>query len=447
MNRLYKVAFGALLPCLFAAGCSDFLAGPKLGDDDPNRPTVANREQLLMAVQASQFIQQTGSLARIAAMWTQQMAGTDRQYQTLGTYEHTEDDFTSQFSRVYSGGGLVDMRRIIAEAEADGDRRFAGVAKVWEAFSIGTAASLWGDIPYSEAVSEVETPGLDSQADIYAAVQALLDEAIADLQSGQGSGPGAADLVYGGDAEKWVEAAHTLKARFYLHWAEVDPSNYARALAAAQNGISTSDHDFRTYQSAAAGEQNVWYQFMFRDRDSYIRVGKFLVDLMVDRADPRLSEYFAPNGDGEYVGAEPGEGVKGVHSLLSATRGAPGFRQPLITWAENELIIAEASYQGGDQDNARNRLNAVRAAVGLPEISPSDDALLEEIMTEKYISLFQNIEVWNDYKRTCIPAITPADAGGVPGRLFYGTGERNANPNVPAPSAQPDRNANDPNAC
>ena len=26
-------------------------------------------------------------------------------------------------------------------------------------------------------------------------------------------------------------------------------------------------------------------------------------------------------------------------------------------------------------------------------------------MTEKYIALFQNIEVWNDYKRTCLPAL------------------------------------------
>ena len=43
-------------------------------------------------------------------------------------------------------------------------------------------------------------------------------------------------------------------------------------------------------------------------------------------------------------------------------------------------------------------------------------------MTEKYIVLFQNIETWNDYKRTCIPSLTPVNnsqGGVIPGRLLY----------------------------
>jgi hypothetical protein len=74
---------------------------------------------------------------------------------------------------------------------------------------------------------------------------------------------------------------------------------------------------------------------------------------------------------------------------------------------------------------------------------------LADIMTEKYIALFQNIEVWNDWKRTCLPALTPAQGtvGGIPARLLYAQSERNTNPNVPLPSDQPARNWNDPNAC
>lgn len=447
MQGRYTAVLGAALLALAAAGCGDFLAGPKLGDRDPNQPTLADRQQLLLGVQASQFIQQTGDLARVAAMWTQQMAGTDRQYIELGTYTITEDAFSPQFSRVYIGGGLVDMRRIIAASEDAGDRVFAGVVKVWEAFTIGTAAGIWGDIPYSEAVGDAVQPKLDEQADVYAAVQALLDEAITDLESGEGGGPGAADLIYGGDASRWIEAAYTLKARFHLHMAEADDAHYALALTAAANGISSPANDFRTYQSATPGEQNVWYQFMFRDRDSYIRAGAFLVDLLVARGDPRLDDYFAPNLDGDFVGADPGQTFNATHSLLSATRGAPEFRQPLITWAENQLIIAEAAFQTGDEPTALDRLNAVRGEAGLPDVALAGVALFEEIMTEKYISLFQNIEVWNDYKRTCLPAITPVDGGPVPGRLLYGTAERNANPNIPAPGAQPARNDNDPDPC
>jgi len=71
-------------------------------------------------------------------------------------------------------------------------------------------------------------------------------------------------------------------------------------------------------------------------------------------------------------------------------------------------------------------------------------------MTEKYIVLFQNIETWNDYKRTCIPNLTPVNnsqGGVIPGRLLYPLQERQTNPNIPAPSQQPARNWNDPNAC
>jgi hypothetical protein len=67
---------------------------------------------------------------------------------------------------------------------------------------------------------------------------------------------------------------------------------------------------------------------------------------------------------------------------------------------------------------------------------------------EEWISLFQNIEAWNAYKRNCAPKLTPAGtATDVPGRLVYGLAERNANPNIPSPSQQPARNKNDPKAC
>lgn len=91
-------------------------------------------------------------------------------------------------------------------------------------------------------------------------------------------------------------------------------------------------------------------------------------------------------------------------------------------------------------------MNAVRADAGLPGLG---SVTLADIMTEKYIALFQNTEVWNDWKRTCLPALTPAQGatGGIPARLLYAQSERNTNPNIPLPSDQPLRNWNDPNGC
>jgi hypothetical protein len=82
-------------------------------------------------------------------------------------------------------------------------------------------------------------------------------------------------------------------------------------------------------------------------------------------------------------------------------------------------------------------------------------ATLENIMEEKYVTLYLNIESWNDYKRTCLPALASAVASlgnttpradPIPGRLPYGITEANANPNTPLVSPT-GRNANDPNPC
>jgi hypothetical protein len=65
-------------------------------------------------------------------------------------------------------------------------------------------------------------------------------------------------------------------------------------------------------------------------------------------------------------------------------------------------------------------------------------------MEDKYVALFQNTEVWNDYHRTCYPNLNAGSWHLHSGRLLYGTDERRANPNIPSPSQQPKRNQLDP---
>jgi hypothetical protein len=248
---------------------------------------------------------------------------------------------------------------------------------------------------------------------------------------------------------KWRAAAYTLKARLHLHWGEANgASAYSAALAAAQNGIHSNDGNWTTVHSSASTENNPWYQFM-RDRSGYISSGDFLVPLMVNDNDPRLPMYYSQTDDGEYVSRA---------SELSPTGyGAPDFNFPILSCAENYFIIAEAQFNLGDQTAA---LAAAKSALACQEdlwgvdLTAQKDALdgltgaalLEGIMNQKYIALFLNMESYNDYKRTCLPAITERP-GGMPARLFYGQQERQSNPNIPAPAQQPLRNANDPNPC
>jgi hypothetical protein len=281
--------------------------------------------------------------------------------------------------------------------------------------------------------------------DVHNALIALMDQSIGNIGAG-GNGPGAADLIYGGDKAKWLAAAHTLKARLLMHLAELDPSNYAKALTETNSGISSASGDFATYQSTTVGENNHWYQFRL-GRGTDISAGKFLVDLMKSRNDPRLTQYFGagPSANGEIIGAAPGEEYDGTEAWLSDVRGGADFHQPILTFAENQMIRAEAQYKTGNATAALGTLNAYRATIGMPaKTGLTGGALLSAIMEEKYVALFQNTEVWNDYRRTCYPNLVPADGSFIPARLVYGTDERRANPNIPSPSQQPKRNQDDP---
>ena len=441
--RIRLVTCGAALLVVTTA-CSDFLSSPD-ATTNPNQPTVANADQLLVATETALNQQYTSDLARTVCVWMQQCAGTDRQYKDLGAYNYGEDAYNGPFSQIYTGGGLLDIRKIEAVADSAGDDVYSGIGRVLEALTVGVAADVWGDIPYSEAVGDPLSPALDPQEQVYAAVQAKLDTAIT-LLAGTGTGPGGADLFYAGNKTKWLRLAHTLKARFYLHVAEREGNSaYQSALAQAQLGLQKGD-DLLSYQSDDPNEQNSWYQFTVIQRSGYMSPGAFLVNLLQSRNDPRLAEYFDPNAAGQYVGAAPGQQGSATISTFDEARVASDFRQPIVTYAENQLIIAESAFRLGQTGAALTALNAARADAGVPALG---SATLNDIMTEKYIALFQNMEVWNDWKRTCLPALTPAQGavGGIPGRILYAQSERNTNTNIPLPSAQPARNWNDPNAC
>jgi hypothetical protein len=426
---------------MFAAGCGDsYFQGPRL-NQNPNQPSKASADQQFVGFQAFAFYTLTGDLNRLISLWMQQMAGTGRQWAGYDQYVVTENDFT--FGSFYTQGGLVDIRGV--QTKVEDDKLYLGIAQTWEALIMDLASDTWGDIPYSEAVNDVLHPKLDKQADVHTALLALLDQAISNIDAG-GTGPGGADLVYDGNKTKWVQAAHTLKARIYMHLGELDATSFAKALTETSSGIASADNNFTTYQSTTTGEANHWYQFRIQ-RGTDISAGKFLVDLMKARNDPRLATYFSPGADagGQIVGAPPGDEFDGRQAWLSQVRGAPEFRQPVLTFAENQLIRAEAQYRTNAQPAALATLNGYRAGVGLPAKSGLSGApLLAAIMEEKYVALFQNTEVWNDYRRTCYPNLTPAAGTSIPARLVYGTDERRANPNIPSPSQQPKRNQLDP---
>lgn len=539
MRHSIKVALVSLGLLAGTTACNDFLTGNKLSQN-PNLPTDASIQQLFVGVQAGQFAFQEGTVAMMMCEWVQACNGTNSRFvQQAAQYVFGEASNIGanggDWTLVYGAGGLVDIRNVEAKAAASGDSVWLGIAKVWEALTIGTASDMWGDIPYSEAGVNPQ-PKLDNRFVILGALQTRLDEAIAELQSGTGAGPGDADLVLGGDAAKWIKVAYTLKARFYMNTADsLGAPAYTNAITAALQGISGPTGDLKSFHSLATSERNMWAQFQSSSGfGPDLQAGKALVDFMKARSDPRLSAYFcsdvtaswaastayiAPTATatgslivdangmlqeattaGTSGGSEPSwnatvGGTTSDGSVTWTNRGLPyagddyttperlpiskyncgrparfadDARIPYVSYAENELILAEAYQKTGNDPSALTHLNNARAFanIAFPHSAPLLDlpvlsgitgvALLDSVMTEKWVAMFQNIATMNDYRRTCIPNITPylANTQGfknVPGRLWYPLNERNVNSNVPDPSVQITthgfRNAGDVHGC
>src|SRR5437867_54171 len=322
MRRNMTVALASLGLLLGTVGCSSFLTGDKLSQN-PNLPTAASTTQLFVGVQAGQFAFQEGTVAMMMCEWVQACsAGNSRFVQQAAQYVFGETSNIGanggDWISVYDAGGLIDMRRVEAGTQAAGDSVWLGITKIWEALTIGTASSMWGDIPYSEAVGTSNSPALDNRFVILGNLQTLLDQAIAEL-AGPGAGPGGADLVFGGDKAKWTAAAWTLKARYFMQTAESlssvgSTAAYTNAINAALNGINdpTGASDFSSFHTSATSERNMWAQFQTSSGfGTDLEAGLSLASYMNARLDPRRALYFCPTATAKWqAGHKYGKGAK-----------------------------------------------------------------------------------------------------------------------------------------
>ncbi|HKR08644.1 MAG TPA: SusD/RagB family nutrient-binding outer membrane lipoprotein [Gemmatimonadaceae bacterium] len=433
---MIKLRYLALVAVgLTAASCKgDYLTGGDLSND-PNRPKTATANQLFAASEGAIWALLGSDPARVTGMWARQFAGGQNQYQSIYNYLYDEGIQSGFNIGLYASGGLVDIVRAEQLARDAANFNLLGITQVQEAITMGTGADLFGNLVYSHALSDEANPPLDDQMAVYDSVETLLTAAIGNLENtdATNSPPFASDLVYGGDVSAWAALAHTLKARFYLHTAEVRGlSAYTAALAEAQQGISSDGGNFFGAFTSNTNETNFYFQFqLLVGRAGYLIPDPLFVSLLSSRNDPRRQDYFNAAG-----------------SNLSGTRLAPNYPQVYVSYDENTLIWAEAAYRTGDQVTALAKLNEERANNGLAPEAVAGQALLNEILTEKYIADFQlGHEAWNDYKRTCTPNFPPTQAGQkMPGRMYYDPNERFTNTNIP-PAGQGingSRNPNDP---
>ncbi|WP_291206653.1 SusD/RagB family nutrient-binding outer membrane lipoprotein [Dyadobacter sp.] len=440
---------------------------------DLNNPTDASASLILTGAQLGNVSVQEGHLARVAAMWSGYFTGTDRQYKDIYSYNVTGASFNDVWQFVYQG--VVEQTKlVITKSQTTNNRLVQGIAKVTRANALGTAAACWGDVPFSEAadITKFPNPAFEPQIEVYKKLQSLLDEAIADLESGIGTSPGAADIFFQGDAGKWTEAAYTLKSRFYMETRE-----YKLAYAAAGKGIAASGRSLVvTHGSTLNVNENLMYAFIARNRVGDINAALALAPKLLNPASPnyhgnaktdetaRYNHHFITvNASGTQIPVSPNT------NSTTTSRGLFGQSAPypLITFSENLLTLAEAGLRSEGVEIGLEKLNAFRAYLnGGGDLDPTyktypyryepytagdiapggmlnkdgvqaEQALLREILMERYLTFNGQILGFNDLRRTrkeTVAVQLPPNAGtALPERMIYSEAEVNSNTSAPRP--------------
>src|SRR5690606_3146576 len=426
-------------------------------NENPNAPTQVPPELLIKGMELANTHIQSGHWMRTSQLWNGQLIGVTNVYQGLYQFNISPEDTNGAWSLLYHD--IISQNVVIQENSED--NLIKGIANVIEANAVGAMASLFGDIPYSEA--GLPDPVFDSQMDVFSSVQNLLDTAISQLQGEPSSRETSEDILLNGNPTAWIEVAYSLKARYYLIM-----NNYSEAYENALSGISSPDHSlmfaagFGGY-GTTGDNSNLYNNLLNTSRSGDITSeGSFIQDLLdVTNAtsrnnaktdETRRKSYLTVTDD-----TKDDSNITAADALL-----------PLITYEENLLILAETALRIVSFDEGLEYLNTLRsylasgeaftgdpglpvlyetynaadfAAGGMenPEGISNNEALLREIIEEKYVTTFGNLTPFDDFRRirstdSVIAMDIPVNSSSeYPERFPIAQDEINGNLNTPTP--------------
>lgn len=412
----------------------------------------------------------------------------DKYFFSQGTYPY--DFFTNAYPL-----SVNEISTVIRTVKTDATQsNLYAIARIWKAYTFHRITDLYGDIPYSQAgegyASSNFTPKYDTQQSIYLDLLNELDQAASSLDASKTS-YASADLVYGGDVNKWKKFAYSLMFRLSMRMTKVDPSTAKTwAQKAIAGGIILNDADLAKVAFVAGGQDINKNPVSLALRSNNYAVangndntegGKFastFISYLKTNNDPRLSSLAVvwvnkvqdttstiqkgmqngllqkPSDFGTY--SEPN-----INTVLKLD--APMI---ILSNAEMNLLMAEAIIRGWASGDAsaffNNGITASMKSMALygdasainsakingylskHAFTTGFDAQLEQIHTQMWVSLFPDeVEAYSNWRRTGYPKLTPVNITGnltngtIPRRLLYPLAEENLNgPNFKAAVAR-----------
>ena len=415
-------------------------------NENPNVPNDVPLSTLLPPTEKNLADVHGGELFRISNIFSQHMEGVNNKELNYELYNPNELDVGAGWGDLYVGS-IVNLKIIEDRALEEGSPHYSGIAKIMQAQSFGLLTDTWGDVPYFDAGlgSPEPNPSYDAQEVIYAEIQNLLDEGIADLNSESILTPGSDDIMYNGNIQGWIKAAYVLKARYAMHTTKRNTSAASEVLTHLSQGFTSPNEDWEYPYLGTGTDINPLDSYFNLTPDA--EADPQFVELMENLDDPRIDFSFevipftgGRRRPGNYF-AGPASPVKLAGYLeqlfllaearlrTEDTQGAEMALQEAIELSMDELSEGEITQEEADAYIANHGI-----------LSGTFESDLETIITQKYIALFTTPEPWTDYRRTGYPNLVPNEGGAsafnpngeIPRRLIYPQSERLRNQNFPS---------------
>lgn len=422
-----------------------------------------------------------GDLAILGGLWSEYYTESvvASQYRSLVQYNVQSPDFNASYTMLMTSG-LKNYQYVIDKSKEAKDWNYYLMATVMKAYTAEVLVDLYDQIPYTEALKGqvVLEPKFDEGQTIYMSLLADLDTALAkDLEASTNTDPGNSDLVFGGDMEKWVAFANTLKLKMYLRMSNKNASEAKKGIEA----LYSSNASFLTTDASLTGfadqdsKRNPMYEQNIQQLNTpdNLRASTTFVSWLKANNDPRIVNFF---GKANITSVNQGDDDNTSPGASTAAVFVQNYDDPVvfISAAESYFLQAEANlkYDVGQPASISYDQGVTEAfkSLGLEEsaasfIAPNgkyayptagtEEDKLDAIITQKWASCAygcHGIEAFFEKNRTGYPKTSPVystslsyipgqivvskssilAAGQLPKRLMFPYVEIQSNSNAPA---------------
>lgn len=420
--------------------------------ENPNNPTIADPSLLLPAIQRTAFsnISADAALASRYLVYTQ--GASNAQYYG---WQRSSMNY----------GNISQVIKMEQEAARTNKPNYRYLGKFFKSYYVVNMTQTFGDIPYSQMMQSILNgnfsdsaairPMYDKQEDIYTGV--LNDLKIASDSLDPAGVAIGGDLIYNGNIEKWKRLinSYTLRVLMSLSKKEnlgslnikqrfneivSDPAKYPLMASNNDNG--------RLPYYDITDNQYPYFNNNSMKTDYYLDIS--FVNILQDLEDPRLFVFGKPTpaSNGTVTDFNNYDGLSGSAPLdeNTAKRGDGNASQIhdryaytatnepslLMGYAELQFILAEAVVRGWISGDASEYYkNGIRASmefsnygnaytetminnyVNSGEVALVAGSEIEQIITQKYISMFMNTgwQPFYEQRRTGFPDFDVSGAG------------------------------------